>query len=195
MSSSQIRPLEATVAAARLDPLGELESRSGIDYALRTLAQSQVQFSAMADAKANIMITVCSIVISASLTQLHRPLFRAPLLALDVFTAIALLAALFCVLPSRTVPRLPGGGVNRESPQFNPLFFMHFQHLTLPEFEAEVGRRFADTAGLYRSLVRDIYEQGVVLARAKYRFLRGSYISFIAGLLIGAAVAAAELLI
>jgi hypothetical protein len=177
------------------DPLAELESRSGIDYALRTLAQGQLHLSAMADAKANIMITVCSIVISASLTQLHRPAFRAPLLTLDAFTAVALLSALLCVLPGRWVPRRPDGGVDRDSPRFNPLFFMHFRYLSPDEFEAEIGRRFADTAGLYRSLVRDIYEQGLVLARSKYRYLRASYASFIAGLLLGTGVAVAEMLL
>jgi hypothetical protein len=138
------------------------------------------------------MITVCSIVISVSLTQLHRPAFRMPLVALDLFTAIALLAALLCVMPARRVPRRADGSIDRASPLFNPLFFLHFRHLSQDEFEAEIGRRFADGPSLYRTLLRDIYQQGVVLARTKYRFLRASYASFIAGLLLGTAVAVAE---
>jgi hypothetical protein len=169
------------------------DNRSGIDYALRTLQQNQVQFSQMADTKANIMITVCSIVISASLTQIDRPMFLAPLLTLDFFTAIALVAALLCVLPSRSTPKRRRGGVDVQSPTFNPLFFMHFRHLPMDAFEREIAARFADSAALYQSLVRDIYAQGVVLANTKYRYLRISYLAFIAGFIAGLTVTALQL--
>ncbi|MGH9885552.1 MAG: Pycsar system effector family protein [bacterium] len=37
-------------------------------------------------------------------------------------------------------------------------------------------------------MVRDIYEQGVVLARSKYRYLRVSYLSFMVGLILSVGV-------
>jgi len=169
------------------------EGRREVDYALTTLQQNQVQFSTMADVKANIMITVCSIVMSVSLTQLGRSEFPVPLLTLGLFTLISLVSALLCVIPSRAVPRLRGGGVDKSSPAFNPLFFLHFQHLTRAEFETEMDARLADTQALYQSLVRDIYEQGVVLARSKYRYLRVSYLSFMLGLLVSVATALLQL--
>lgn len=174
------------------DPFPGFDNRSGVDYALRTIQQSQVQFSLMADTKANIMITVCSIVISASLTQLHRPLFLKPLITLDLFTAIALIAALMCVLPSRRFPQLRNGSIDVKSPTFNPLFFLHFQHLQLDEFEKQIAERFADSGKLYQSLVRDIYGQGLVLATKKYRFLRVSYIAFIMGFFASLTVAVSQ---
>jgi hypothetical protein len=191
--STSIHSVEPPASAAGMPvSLDQIEARSGIDYALRTVQQAQVQYSMMADAKANIMITVCSIVISVSLTQLHRPGFFAPLLTLDFFTGIALLAALLCVLPMRGVPRHPDGSVDPASPAFNLLFFMHFHHLSQEQFERELGARLSDSAGLYRSLARDIHAHGVMLARTKYRYLRLSYTSFIAGLLLGTAVTVAE---
>jgi hypothetical protein len=166
-----------------------IESRTQVDYALTTLQQNQVQFSVMADAKANIMITVCSIVMSISLTQLHRPDFVRPLLTLDFFSAISLVAALLCVIPTRAVPKRKDGSVDVGSPLFNPFFFMHFQHLPRAEFVETIMARLTDTQALYRSLVLDIYDQGLVLARSKYRYLRVSYVSFMLGLVLGIAAA------
>lgn len=173
-------------------PFEGIEPRSGVDYALRTIQQNQVHFSAMADNKASIMITVCSIVISASLTQLDHPLLRVPLLTLDAFTAIALICALLCAMPARRVPRMDGGEVDVGSSAFNPFFFMHFQHLSLEAFERELAARMLDGGSLYRTLARDIYAQGTVLARRKFWYLRLSYFAFIVGLLTTALVALAQ---
>ena len=170
-------------------PFDVIGSRSGIDYALRTVQQSQVQFSLMADNKANIMITVCSLVLSASITQLHRSTVLVPLLVLDVFTAIALVCALFCVLPSRRGPPMRKGEVDVEHPGFNPLFFLHFHALSPDAYERELEKRFESSGELYRSLARDIHAGGRVLAESKYRWLRWSYFAFIAGLLAGVATA------
>ena len=153
-------------------PFSDFDARSGVDYALRTLAQTQVQFSLMADAKANIMITVCSLVISASLTQLHRDALFLPLVVLDAFTIVALLAALLCALPSkRKPPQRAEGGVDVEDAGFNPLFFQHFSHLSCDEFERELARRWSSAGGIYRSLARDVYFGGAALARQKFRYL------------------------
>ncbi len=171
-------------------PFDRIEARSGIDYALRTIQQSQVQFSLMADAKSNIMITVCSLVLSASLTQLHRSELLPPILVLDLFTLVALVAAILCVLPSNRRPESKEGRVDTTAASFNPLFFMHFQHLSPEQFVREIETRFSDTGTLYRSVLRDIYAAGTVLARSKYRYLRISYSAFLLGLLGGSATLA-----
>ncbi len=90
------------------------------------------------------------------------------------------------------MPRRRDGSIDKSSKSFNPLFFLHFQYLTREEFEQAVANRFADNALLYRSLAKDIYAQGVALGRTKYRFLRYSYLSFLAGLLISASLAVAQ---
>jgi len=159
-----------------------LEPRSEIDYAFRTIQQSQVHFSAMADSKANIMITVCSIVISASLTQLHRPESLRLLLTLDFFTAISLVAALLCVMPSRRNPSMKDGRVDATAPGFNPLFFMHFRHLPLEDFQRRLEHEVSTPGRLYRALAQDIHASGQVLAESKFRYLRASYGAFILGL-------------
>lgn len=47
-----------------------LEAMAGVDAAIQTLQQTQ--FSLMADAKANIMITVCSLVLAGPLLALKQ---------------------------------------------------------------------------------------------------------------------------
>ena len=172
---------------AAQDRFDDLEPRSGIDYALRTVQQSQVQFSLMADTKANIMITVCSIVISVALTQLDQPRAQLPLLILSGFTVVSLVAALLCVLPSRRLPAMKDGKADISSAGFNPLFFLHFQHVSRDEYEAEMERRLQDKGELYRMLVQDIYYGGVALAQTKFRLLRVSYLSFMVGLIAASA--------
>jgi len=183
----------AAVSIAAEKRTGEDAGRRDVDYALSSLQQNQVSFSTMADAKANIMITVCSIVMSVSLTQLRRPDFQLPLMTLGLFTLISLVSALLCVIPSRAVPRLKNGGVDKRSPAFNPLFFLHFQYLTPEEFETEMHALIESSATLYQSIVHDIYAQGVVLARSKYRYLRVSYLSFMVGLILSVAAALMQL--
>ncbi len=179
--TNPLRANEDSMGASRA--LDATDSRTGIDYALRTIQQSQVQFSLMADTKASIMMTVCSIVISASLTRLDRAGWWLPLIVLDVFTVIALVAALVCVLPSTRRPPMKEGAVDVASPGFNPFFFMHFRHLTRAEFEHEFWSRVARPSDLYHVILGDIYAAGCVIAQAKYRYLRFSYLSFMAGLI------------
>ena len=175
------RARDATFAAVR--------SRPSVDYLFRTLQQTVTTFSAMADQKASMMITVCSIVLTIGITQLDSPLLRWPLMILTMSTLTALLLAILAVLPSGRYPKQPDGSPDTASPGFNLLFFGHFAHLPRPLFEEELADLLQSDALLYRQLARDIFGQGAVLARKKYRVLRWSYIVFLAGVVATSAVA------
>ena len=43
------------------------------------------------------------------------------------------------------------------------------------------GRVVADDGALYRTVIADLYDQGVYLVQAKYRYLRASYALFLLG--------------
>ena len=98
-----------------------VQGRNSIDHLLRTTRQLQMDFSAMADTKANIMITVSSIVLSIMLSQMDKPAFRLPALTLGGFSLISLLLAVIAVIPSYGYPKRRGGGVDKTSPLFNIL--------------------------------------------------------------------------
>jgi hypothetical protein len=162
-------------------PPSRVESRLVIS-ALRTTQQTLVQFSAMADHKANMMITVCSIVLTLGITQLGGPLLRWPLLMLTVSTLVALMLAILAVLPA--AQRRGGGPADPRSPGFNLLFFGHFAELPLERFEEEMEQLLRDDYSLLATTVRDIHAQGLVLARKKYRLLRRSYEVFLVGVVV-----------
>jgi len=76
-----------------------IPERNTSDNMLRTAQQHHVQLSTMADTKANIIITVSSIVLTLSLGKLDQPQLRNSVLTLTVFTLLALLLAILAVLP------------------------------------------------------------------------------------------------
>lgn len=153
---------------------------------LRTIQQNQVQFSAMADTKASIMITICSIVLTVGLTRFQDPILRWPLVGLTLCTLVALLFAILAVIPSLRYPRDASGGPDVQAPGFNVLFFGHFSHLSRERFEERLDAIAHDDGAIYRAVARDLYGQGVVLAHKKYRMLRYSYSVFLLGIVITA---------
>jgi len=159
---------------------------SALDNVLRTVQQMQVQLSAMADTKASIMITVCSIVLTVGVTRFQDPILRWPLVGLTICTLLALLFAILAVLPSLGYPQDGLGKVDVLSPSFNLLFFGHFSHLSRDHFESLLDSMARDNAEIYRMIARDLYGQGIVLARKKYRMLRYSYVTFLTGVVITA---------
>src|SRR5262245_198695 len=132
----------------------------------------------MADTKASIMITVCSIVLTVGITRFESPILRWPLVMLTVGTLCSLIFAILAVLPATTPP----SGMDDTSPAFNLFFFGHFAQLSRERFEARIDALARDDGRIYAMLARDIYGQGLVLARKKYRLLRWSYLVFLAGL-------------
>src|SRR5262245_16533403 len=158
----------------------DIGSRSTLDNALRTVQQSQTQLSAMADTKASIMITVCSIVLTVGITRFQGPLLRWPLILLTATTMTALLFAILAVLPSTRSPS--SNEIDMNAPWFNLFFFGHFSVLPRDRFAAMLNDLARDDAQIYTMIARDIYGQGVVLAQKKYRRLRYSYLTFLFGM-------------
>ena len=186
--------------AGQAQPLAEpfrrfagIQGRGTLDYALRTVQQTQNHMSSMADTKASIMITVCSIVLTVGITRLKTPMLRWPLLVLIASVLAALFFAVLAVLPSLPAPRKGDGSLDIDSPGFNVFFFGHFAELPRDQFEAMFVEVARDDASIYGMLARDIYGQGIVLARRKFRMLRWSYLTFFVGLLAAAVGAVATI--
>jgi len=141
----------------------------------------------MADAKANIMITVASIVFSITIANLDNELMKWPLLTFAFGCFFALLFAIFAIIPKTDYPKDVTGDIDRKSPFFNPLFFGHFAHLPIDEYKDDYAEKLMTDDSIYDALAGDIYGQGKVLALSKYKFLRWSYGSFLWGM-IGAII-------
>ena len=159
------------------------ENRTAVDNILRVNHGNQMRLGLMADAKANIMITVASIVFSITIANLDNEVMRWPLLAFAFGSFFALLFAIFAIIPSTDYPTKKGSKeIDRESPLFNPLFFGHFAHLPIEEYKEDYANTLMTDDKVYDAMAGDIYGQGKVLALNKYKFLKWSYTSFLWGM-------------
>ena len=163
------------------------EDRTAVDNILRINHGNQMRLGLMADAKANIMITVASIVFSVTIANLDNELMKWPLLTFAFGCFFALLFAIFAIIPKTAYPKDATGDIDRKSPFFNPLFFGHFAHLPIDEYKDDYAEKLMTDDSIYDALAGDIYGQGKVLALSKYKFLKWSYMSFLWGM-IGAIV-------
>ncbi len=163
-----------------------IAERSTVDYALRTVQQSLVHFSSMADAKANIVSTVSALVFTVGLTRVGDPELGLPILALLAGALSALVLAILCVLPGRYVPVSVERG--------NPLFFLHYGTTPVEAYLDRMDGVLQDLPLVYETILRDIHGQGAALTRRKYRMLRWSYGALLTGFGASALLAVARAL-
>ncbi|MEM9830182.1 MAG: Pycsar system effector family protein [Bacteroidota bacterium] len=149
----------------------------------RILFRNHIDLSSIADTKANIMISVNSILLSVLVTVLFRNLDDYPALWLPsaILATVCLLAIVFAVLA--TLPRVTNGTFRKEDVeknQANLLFFGNFHRMAYDDFQWGIRRMIKNDALVYDSLTRDLYLLGKVLHR-KYSMLRRSYLVFVVG--------------
>lgn len=155
----------------------------GIETMFRMTSQNHFQLSAMADNKANIMISVNTIIVSLIISILIRKLEEWPQLVIPtvMLTASCLTATIFAILATR--PNVSGGRFSKEDihqKQANLLFFGNFHKMDLEDYEWGMKEMMNDSEFLYSSMTRDIYYLGKVLGK-KYKLLRFSYTIFMFG--------------
>lgn len=172
------------------DPTVEKQKASllnkGIQTMLRLTSDNHLELSNMADGKANILISVNSIIISVILTVLLRRLEVDTHLTIPtiIFLVFSLTTIVISILATR--PKVSGGNFSREDilkKETNLLFFGNFHKASLKEYEWGMREMMKDQDYLYGALINDIYHLGVVLGR-KYRLIRLAYTIFMIGIII-----------
>ncbi|WP_313801674.1 Pycsar system effector family protein [Sphingobium sp.] len=144
-------------------------------HLLRTAVQTNMQLSQMADQKANMLIGASMVIFTLSVAQLRSGalVWSVAVLAAGVFLAAT--CAILAVLPS--VGR-PVGAVAESD---NLLFFGIFTSLGEAEFSDRMMALVADDEALCRAMLRDMYQNGQILQRRKYRYLGYAYRIFLTG--------------
>ena len=170
-------------------PFRTVPERNTADVILRTAQQHHVQLSAMADVKANIIITVSSIVLTVGFGRTADPELQVSSMILVVFTMLALLLAVLAVLPKYRPLQLQS---EQLPPNFNLLFFGHFAELTRDRFLAEVSGKMKPDGSIYETMCKDLYGLGYYLSHYKYRYLRLSYLFFLTGFVLATLVQVAQ---
>lgn len=156
----------------------------GIESMLRLTARNQINLSSIADNKANILLTVTSVILSFSATigfsQLnHDSLMIYPLIILIITCLIALI---FAILSTR--PKVSSGVFKQEDVaenKVNLLFFGNFYNMQYDYYEDAVRKMMGNYDNLYNTMIRDQYSLGIILAK-KFKLLRVAYNIFMVGI-------------
>lgn len=158
----------------------------GVETMFRITSTNNQRLSDMADRKANILITVNSILLSAILSLLVRKLDSNAFLVIPtiLILIVAVITMVYAILATR--PKIPDGTFTEEqvkNKDVNLLFFGNFYKMGLEDYKKGMMKVMDDKEFLYGSLIRDVYSQGIVLGR-KYKLLRISYNVFMYGVAI-----------
>jgi predicted metal-dependent HD superfamily phosphohydrolase len=164
----------------------ENQTERGISTVFRIMAQNQSNLSQMADSKANILISVNSIILTIVISTLSTKLesnsyLQIPVIILVTVCVSAIVFSILATRPNITVGTFTPDDIKNK--KTNLLFFGNFYKMSLPDYDWAMQELLADKNYLYSSLVKDNYFLGVVLAK-KYRWLRIAYNVFMFGIII-----------
>ena len=164
----------------------ETEVSRGVETMFRATYRTHINLSAIADNKANIMLSISAIIISIVVSNLLPQLKMNPRLAFPTFLllAVCLMSLVFAILSTR--PKVTSGTVTDEDikdRKANLLFFGNFYNMEMEKFQEGMMEMIQDNDFLYNSMTRDLYFLGKVLA-VKYKYLRICYAVFMYGIII-----------
>lgn len=175
---------ENAAGSAAAEPV--VYSRDAIQL-VRTLQTVTVSLSQMADQKASILMGATFVVFTISVGQARSGNFPYALTVLALFAFASALCAVYAVLPSIRGPKAPPPGFVP-----NKLFFGVFAQVPQEEWVEDVMGHLTDDGEVFRLMLRDIYQNGLVLQRKKYKFLGIAYRVFVIGLCLTLVIFAIE---
>lgn len=156
---------------------------SHLDHLLQQSRVQLLQLSAMADLKANMLLTMSSVVITLAAPHVAKPHLRWPLVVLIVFCLLTILLASYAAMP-KAVPFLAKSvpPADFHCPTFNLLFFGDYSRMSYDQFITAMDQVMNDHNLVYESMVREIYLAGTYLGTKKFRYVQLAYIAFMTGL-------------
>ena len=158
-----------------------------IQTLFRTALRNHIKLSDIADAKANILLSVNAIIISLALANLIPKLEQVsnrhllwPTLILVLFSVASIVLSIMSTRPNITTGEFTDDEVRER--KVNLLFFGNFHKMPLDKYKNSVMDLLEEKEEVYESLIKDLYYLGVVLAR-KYKLLRLTYTIFMIGII------------
>ena len=163
----------------------------GIDTLYRSNYRNHINFSAIADGKANMMISINTILISVIVTlsgasfsvfeglHIESLRFTIPIIILLLGSLVSVFFAVMSARPKVTEKKVTKKNVKRKD--ITLLYFGNFLEVTKEEFTAHLAELKNNQQELYDSMSKDLYNLGLVL-KEKYRLLSISYTAFIIGI-------------
>lgn len=143
-------------------------------HVMRTAQTMHLQLSQMADQKASILMGATFVIFTITISQAHGTMPPLPLIVLGGFAFVSAILAILVVLPTTGTPGI----------SLNLLFFGSFTELDEADYVERLRAKVSTDPGVFEIMARDIYQNGQVLKRKKYRLLGWAYRVFLAGLVL-----------
>jgi len=162
------------------------EGGRGVETMFRNVMRTHVSFSSMADNKANIMISVNTLVLTIIVSIMVRKLDTNPHLIIPtaILTITSLTALIFAILVTR--PKVTSGTFTKDdidNKKANLLFFGNFFNMDVGDFSWGMKEMMNNKEYLYDKMIEDFYYLGQVLGK-KYKQLRFCYTFFMYGIIL-----------
>lgn len=155
-----------------------------VETMFRTTSTNSQRLSSQADTKAHIMISVNTIIISL---MLGLRLFAQPsklTIPVVMLLIVNLVTIIFSVLATRpNIANRKFSESDFEQNKVNLLFFGNFFSMNFDSYTSAMLHLMEDKQSLHITMLRNLYEQGAVLAK-KYKLLKISYNVFMYGLVL-----------
>lgn len=166
----------------------EEKPERSIDTLFRVTLGNHTRLSDIADSKANILLSVNTIIISIALSTLIPKLDSPanshlvfPTFIMMLFSTVSIIFAILSTRPKVNSEHITKSDLQQK--RINLLFFGNFAKLNLEEYDAALKEIMTDRDDLYSALIKDLYYLGLVLNR-KYKLLRITYNIFMVGIIV-----------
>ena len=174
---------ELKVMAKKLKKASEKPDR-GIETWFRLTSKNLYARLQIVDTKANILITANAIIISVVLGTLYSRLDDDPHLiyavgGLIITNVLSITFAILATIPKPLAEKI----ATKEMEDVDLMTFEGFSNMPLHDYQRSVMSVMERGDTLYPSIITDIYNLGVTLAR-KYKLIRISYLVFLYGIII-----------
>ncbi|NQX80831.1 MAG: HD domain-containing protein [Flavobacteriaceae bacterium] len=160
----------------------------GVETMFRVTLRNHLSLSAIADTKANILLSVNAIILSLALAEIVPRLDNPSNSHLVIPTLVLVTSCLATIVLSilATRPQVTEGVFTQkdiEDKKVNLLFFGNFHKMPLEKFDGAMIELMKDKEYLYKSMTKDLYFLGKVLHK-KYKILRVTYVVFMIGIIL-----------
>jgi HD superfamily phosphodiesterase len=192
----QLEPRKQATIEKLRKQIRKRKADRGIETMFKTASGNHMHLSGMADNKAHILLSINSIIISVILSFLARKLSEASFLIIPTIMLLLVSVSTIVFAVLSTKPKVSRGIFTKdqiEKREVNLLFFGNFHRMQLDQYQWGVREMMYDKEYLYKSITKDIYFLGKVLA-LKYKYLNIGYTIFMWGLIASIAAFAISFL-
>lgn len=144
-------------------------------HMIRTATTANLMLSQMADQKASILMGAQFVVLTIAIGQANNSHYPLSLLCLALAAFVSAMFSIGAVVPN--VKAKPPPGLKP-----NVLFFGVFAEIDEEDFIERMLRNSTEDRRVFATMLRDIHQNGLVLQRRKYKYLKYAYRVFQAGL-------------